>query len=57
MAKKILFIVLGVLCLVASGVMYSLRNDSHLSELVDFYWSPIPIGILLIVAGIRAKSK
>lgn len=57
MGKKILFIVLGVLCLIAGAIMYSLRNDSHLSELGDFFWTPLPLGVLSIVMGFITKKK
>lgn len=57
MGRKILFIVLGVLCLLAAAIMYNYRNDSHLSELGDFFWMPLPLGILSIVMGFVTKNK
>ena len=57
MGRKILFIVLGVLCLVAGAIMYSFRNDSHLSELGDYFWTPVPLGVLSIILGIVTKKN
>jgi hypothetical protein len=53
MNKKTLFFLLGVLCLAASVAMYVIgKNSSHLSELSDFWWIPLPLGLLaLFVAG------
>jgi hypothetical protein len=53
MNKKSLFFMLGVLCIAASVAMYVIgKNSSHLSELSDFWWIPLPLGLLaLFVAG------
>lgn len=53
MNKKSLFFLLGVLCIAASVAMYVIgKNSSHLSELSDFWWIPLPLGLLaLFVAG------
>ena len=44
---------LGVLCIAASVAMYFIgKNSSHLSELSDFWWIPLPLGLLaLFIAG------
>lgn len=53
MIKKII----GVLCLVAGGVMYIIgNNSSHLSELKDFFWVPLPLGILLLLIPNKKKA-
>ena len=57
MGKKILFIALGILCLTAGAIMYNLRNDSHLSELGDYFWTPLPLGVLSIIMGIVTKKN
>lgn len=53
MNKKKIFLVLGALCIAASVIMYSLRNDSHLSELGDFFWAPLPLAILFNILGLK----
>jgi hypothetical protein len=54
--KKIA-IILSVLCLIASIVMYKVGNSSsHLSELADFWWVPLPLAILALLMGLR-KTK
>lgn len=43
---------LGVLCLAAAGAMYLIGdNSSHMSELKDFFWIPLPLGIILLLVG------
>ncbi|MBL7701803.1 MAG: hypothetical protein JNM14_06105 [Ferruginibacter sp.] len=54
MNKKSLFYILGVLCLVASAAMYFIGKDSsHLSELKDFWWIPLPLGALALLMASR----
>jgi peptidoglycan/LPS O-acetylase OafA/YrhL len=55
MNKKTILIIVAVLCFVAAFVMWTFRNDSHLSELGDFAWVPLPLGIICIL--LVAKSK
>lgn len=58
MNKKAVFGVIGVLALIASAVMYKMgRNSSHLSELKDFWWYPLPLAVIcFLVAGSRKKE-
>ena len=53
MNKKSLFYILGVVCVIASIAMYMIgKNSSHLSELKDFWWIPLPLGaIALLIAN------
>ncbi len=54
MNKKSLFYILGVLCLVAAAAMYFIgKNSSHLSELSDFWWIPLPLGALALLIANR----
>ena len=56
MSKSVLTI-LGVLALIASAAMYYIgKSSSHLSELKDFWWIPLPLGILLLAVGNRKKA-
>lgn len=58
MNKKTVFTILGVLALAASAIMYKVGNSSsHLSELKDFWWIPLPLGILLLIAANASKPK
>ncbi len=55
--KKIA-IILSVLCLIASLVMYKVGNSSsHLSELADFWWVPLPLAILALLMGLRKTNQ
>jgi hypothetical protein len=58
MNKKTLFIVIGLLCLVASLVMNQVgKRSSHLSELKDFWWAPLPLALLCLLAAFSQKPK
>jgi peptidoglycan/LPS O-acetylase OafA/YrhL len=56
MKKNVVFVVIGLICIVAAIVMHSFRNDSHLSELGDFFWMPLIPGVLMIVLGLKKNS-
>lgn len=52
---KKLFKIVGFLALAASVIMYAVGSDSsHLSELKDFFWSPL---ILAVVCFAAAQKK
>ena len=54
--KKVSLILLGVASLFASALMFIVgSNNGHLTELLQFFWIPIPLGLLLIWAGATAK--
>lgn len=55
---NILWLILGILSFVASGVMLAVGStSSHLSELADVFFVPIPLGILFIVLFIVTTIK
>jgi len=58
MNKKVVFGVIGVLALIASAVMYKVgRSSSHLSELKDFWWYPLPLAVIcFLVVGSKKKE-
>ena len=58
MNKKVIFGVIGVLALIASAAMYKIgRSSSHLSELKDFWWYPLPLAVIcFLVAGSKKKQ-
>jgi hypothetical protein len=55
MKKRTVFITLAVLCVIASLVMWSFRNDSHLSELGDFFWMPLPLMVIFFYKAAKLK--
>ncbi|MEO7310287.1 MAG: hypothetical protein ABIX01_07825 [Chitinophagaceae bacterium] len=56
MNKKILTVI-GILCLVASAAMFAIGSgSSHLTELKDFFWVPLPLGVLMLVIAMRKKA-
>lgn len=56
MNKKSLYSTLAVLCIGASVAMYFIgKNSSHLSELKDFWWMPLPLGALLLLLASKTK--
>jgi hypothetical protein len=58
MNKKAVFGVIGVLAIIASVVMYKVGgNSSHLSELKNFWWVPLPLAAICLLAASSAKPK
>lgn len=57
MKKTSVFFILGVICLIASAVMYSFVNDSHLSELGDAFWVPLPLAAVLLIMASKPTKK
>ena len=56
MNKKSVYGFLGVLCIIASVAMYMIgKNNSALSELKDFWWMPLPLGALCLLAASKSK--
>ncbi len=54
--KKLLFPLAG-LCLLASVGMYQVgSNSSHLTELKDLFWLPLPLGLTAALAGLKARK-
>ncbi len=48
------FYILGVICIIAAGAMYFIGKDSsHLSELYDFWWIPLPLAALFLFLANR----
>ena len=57
MNKKTVFGVIGILAVIASVGMYVVgKNSSHLSELKNFWWYPLPIAVLCFI-GAAAPGK
>lgn len=58
MNKKVVFLVLGIVAIAASIVMYRMgRSSSNLSELKQFWWVPLPLAVLcLLAAGAPQKQ-
>ena len=55
--NKTLLIVIAILAFGGAATMYSLGNSSgHMDELLDFWFYPIPLGVLAII-GLAAKKK
>jgi hypothetical protein len=49
--------ILAALCFLAAAAMYQVgSNSSHLSELKDLAWLPLPPGLLLLLLGLKRKK-
>jgi len=49
--------ILAALCFLAAAAMYQVgSNSSHLSELKDLAWLPLPPGLLLLLVGLKKKK-
>lgn len=54
--KKGLLFILAIICIIASVAMYIIGNDSsHLSELKDFWYVPLPLALVAILGAIKQK--
>jgi hypothetical protein len=52
-----LLLALGLACFAASIGMYVVGSDSsHLSELADLFWIPLPLGVVALLAGAFRKK-
>ena len=55
-AKKLQ--ILASICFIASVGMYVVgSNSGHLTELKDFFWAPLPLGVIFKVMSMKAKSS
>jgi len=32
-------------------------NSSHLTELKDFFWAPVPLAVILLIVGTKQTDK
>jgi hypothetical protein len=49
--NKTLLSIIMVLSFIASLVMFVVgKNSGHLSELYDFFWAPLPLGIVALIS-------
>lgn len=56
MNRKKIFFVIGLLCIIASIAMYMIgKESSHLSELKDFWWMPMPLAALALILANKNK--
>ncbi len=57
MVKINVYAVLGVLSLLASFAMYMIgSNNDHLTELKDFWWTPLPLAAIFLILAVRASK-
>ena len=54
--NKRLFFIIGVIAVAASIFMKIKSNDSHLTELKQYWWIPLPLALLCFV-GAASKKK
>lgn len=53
---KAFLIILAILCIGAAIAMYVIGNDSsNLSELKDFWYIPLPLGVFALIGAFRKK--
>jgi len=49
--------ILASLCFSAAVGMYAVGStNGHLTELKDFFWIPIPLGLICTIVALRKKS-
>ena len=56
--NKNVFLFIGFLALAASAGMRILGNkSSHLSELQEFWWVPLPLALICFIIATRSGGK
>ena len=56
MNKKALYVV-AFLSFAASAGMYLVGStNGHLTELLDFFWIPVPLGVIAIIATFKKEE-
>jgi hypothetical protein len=54
--NQILLLLLGIACIGAGIAMYIVGNDSsHLSELKDYWWIPLPLALVSFGGAFKKK--
>ena len=53
--NKTLLLMLAVLAVAASIGMKVMSKDSHLTELADFWWTPLPLALILLLLANKKK--
>ena len=57
MNKKAVFGIIGILAILASVVMYWMgKNSSHLSELSNYWWYPLPLALICFLIAAAGKK-
>ena len=58
MNRKTVFGVIAVLAVIAAIVMYRMgKNSSHLSELKNFWWYPLPLAAICFMVAATPGKK
>jgi len=58
MSKKTVFLAIGILAIAASVVMYMAgKNSSRLTELKQYWWIPLPLALIALIAAGSSKPK
>jgi magnesium-transporting ATPase (P-type) len=58
MNKKTVFGIIAVIAIIASVAMYKVgHSSSHLSELKDFWWTPLPLAAICLLIVVSSKPK
>jgi len=55
--KRGIFMTIAMLAFAASITMYLVgKSSSHLSELYDVFWLPLPVGFLFLIGALMTKK-
>jgi hypothetical protein len=55
--NKIVLVIIALICFIGATVMYVIGSDSsHLSELKDYWYLPIPLGIIALFGLVQKKQ-
>ncbi len=53
--RSILFAIAALALIASAGMFIVGSGSSHMSELKDFFWTPLPLALILFIAGLKTK--
>ncbi|MFT5778307.1 MAG: hypothetical protein ACI837_001263 [Crocinitomicaceae bacterium] len=55
-SKQIFILILALACFASGVAMYFIGKDSsNLSELQSYWWTPMPLGLVLLATAFKKK--
>ena len=55
--NRTVLLVIAVLALTASIGMKVMAKDSHLTELADYWWIPLPLALICLIVANAPKKQ
>jgi len=55
MSKKVI-VIIGIIALLAAVAMKYMGRSSHLTELQEYWWAPLPVTLICMIVVARKSS-